>query len=68
MKLSEAQVRCLKAIRDGRGDACLSGYRFSSAAVLDRNHLIAGDHGEPYWRWKLTDQGRWVANLNAPQK
>lgn len=63
MKLSPAQERCLIAIRDGRGERCLKGYRFSSAAVLDRAKLIEGNSNEPYWCWHLTSNGRWIANL-----
>ncbi len=64
--LSPAQTKCLLAIRDGRGEVCLKGYRFSSAAILERHDLIVGDRGEPYWKWRLNDRGQWIANLAKP--
>lgn len=66
--LSPTQINCLRAIREGRGEICLKGYRFSSAAVLERRGFIQGDRNVPYWKWKLTANGLWVLNLQAPAR
>ena len=65
--LTPAQIKCLVAIREGRGAACLRGYRFQSADILWQRGLIYGDTGKPFWTWKLTGQGLWVLRLVAPK-
>jgi hypothetical protein len=66
MQLTPTQIKCLVAIRQGRGNACLRGYRFNSAQVLDRLGLIEGNRDEPYWTWKLTSNGLWALRLAMP--
>jgi len=66
-QLSPAQVKCLVAIYQGRGNVCLRGYRFRSADILWQHGLIYGDTDQPFWTWKLTGQGMWVLRLVAPQ-
>ncbi len=63
MKLTPTQIKCLRAIREGRGTVCLRGYRFQSAAVLERRNLISGDRNKPYWMWRLTTDGLWALNM-----
>ena len=46
--------------RRPRGNICLKGYRFNSAAVLERSLMIEGNRNEPYWTWSLTERGRWA--------
>ena len=65
--LTPAQVKCLAAIHQGRGNVCLRGYRHKSADILWQNGLIYGDTGKPFWTWKLTGYGLWILRLSVPQ-
>jgi hypothetical protein len=64
-QITPAQIKCLKAIYEGRGAICLRGYRFKSASILEQRGLIEGDRNVPYWMWKLTANGLWMLRLAA---
>lgn len=67
MNLTPTRIKCLRAIHDGRGEVCLKGYRFDSAAYLEQAGMIHGDRNQPYWTWTLTSEGRWLLNLQPPR-